>query len=389
MPTKKLREKVVFLSTYPPRECGIATFTDDLITAIDSFGKIRTGVIALNNSKKYEYGSKVIGEIEDSDVSEYVKAARDLNKSDAELVVIEHEYGIYGGDRGEYLLEFINNLELPMVTILHTILPEPDAKQRLIINELGKKSAKIVTMANNTKRILQRVYGVKPDKIEVIHHGVPKKQIKSREVLKKIYGYENKQIISTFGLIGPGKGIENGIEAMSLVIKEHPDVMYLILGATHPALKEKGVEYRKKLEDLVENLNLKNNVIFINKFLSKGEIIEYLQLSDIYLTPYLGKDQAVSGTMAYAVGYGKAIVSTPYLYAKEMLGFGRGMLTEFNNPKAMADCLIEILQNPNKQAKMEKETIRIGRTMYWDKIAQQYIEMFIKIIKANPEDGVV
>ncbi len=388
MPSKNISGNIAFLSTYSPRECGIATFSEDLITAIDSFDKLNTSVIAINNSKKYAYGKKVTLEIEQDKVEDYIKLAKKLNKSDIDILVIEHEYGLFGGERGEYILDLINNLEIPVITTLHTILPEPDLKQRMIINKLGEKSAKIVTMANNTKRILQKVYGVEHEKIDVIHHGVPKKQIRSREVLKGIYGFESKQIISTFGLIGPGKGIENGIEAMAKVVKENKDVVYLILGQTHPALKEEGLKYRKKLEELVDELDLKEHIKFNNKFLTKNEIIEYLQMSDIYLTPYLGKDQAVSGTMAYAVGYGKAIVSTPYLYAREMLSFGRGMLAEFNNPDSMADCINKILKNPDKKARMERETIKLGRTMYWDKIAQQYIEMFAKIIKANPKDGV-
>lgn len=380
---------IAFLSTYTPRECGLATFTQDLINALDGIGIIDTNVIAVNNMENYAYDSKVIAEIGQHEHGDYLKAARKLNDSDIDLLVIEHEYGIFGGEHGDYILDLISNIEIPVVTTLHTILLEPDLKQRLIINTLGKKSVKVVTMAKNTKDLLQSVYGVDPRKIEVIHHGVPKKLIQSRESLKKKYGYENKQTISTFGLIGPGKGIELGIEAVSKVVKDKRDVLYLILGQTHPALKEEGRLYRNKLEELVEKLDLRENVKFINKYLLKDEIIQYLQLSDIYMTPYMGKDQAVSGTMAYAVGYGKVIVSTPYLYAKEMLSDGRGLLAEFNNPESMADCIKYILQNPDKKAKMERNTIKIGRTMYWDKIAQRYIEVFLNIIKSAPKIGVV
>lgn len=380
---------IAFLSTYPPRECGLATFTQDLITAIDNIGLIDTNVIAVNSVENHLYDSKVIAGIGQHERSDYLKAARGLSDSDIDLLVIEHEYGIFGGEHGEYILDLIDNLEIPVVTTLHTILSEPDLKQRFIINSLGKKSAKIVTMAKNTKNILQSVYGVDPGKIEVIHHGVPKKLIQSRESLKKKYGYENRQIISTFGLLGPGKGLEHGIEAVSKVVKDNKDVLYLILGQTHPALKEEGQSYRNRLEEIVEKLDLGENVKFINKYLSKDEIIQYLQLSDIYLTPYMGKDQAVSGTMAYAVGYGRVIVSTPYLYAREMLADGRGLFAEFNNPDSMADCIKYIIQNPDKKARMERETIKIGRTMYWDKVAKRYIEVFLNIIKSAPEIGVV
>ena len=379
-----LHGKIAFLSTYPPRECGLATFTQDLINAMDNSGIMETSVVAIKNNEDDVYDDKVFAEIRQYNHDDYIAAAQKLNDSDIELLVIEHEYGIFGGEHGEYILDFVNSLDIPVVTTLHTIISEPNPKQRLIINTLGKKSAKIVTMAKNTKQLLQTVYGVDPHKIEVIHHGVPKKLIQSRESLKKKYGYENIQIISTFGLIGPGKGIEHGIEAISKVVKEHKDIVYLVLGQTHPALKEEGQAYRSRLEKLVSDLDLSRNVKFINKYLLKDEIIQFLQMSDIYMTPYTGKDQAVSGTMAYAVGYGRVIVSTPYLYAKEMLSEGRGMLAEFNNPDSMAECIKYVLQNPAKKARMERDIIRIGRTMYWDKVAQRYIEVFLNTIKSVP-----
>ncbi len=390
---------IAFLSTYPPRECGIATFTEDIISTMGFSGIINTYVIAINNTIEQSYGEKVSIQIRQNEKSDYIKLAQKLNVSKIKLLVIEHEYGIYGGDNGEYILDLINNLEIPVVTTLHTILSEPSPKQRFIINELGKKSEKIVTMARNTKEILQTIYDVEASKIEVIHHGVPKRQFEDREVLKKQFGYENRQIISTFGLIGPGKGIEHGIEAIAKVIqgsdtigsenKNHEDVLYLILGQTHPALKEEGTAYRNKLEQLVYQLDLSENVKFVNKYLSKDDIIKYLQLSDIYMTPYLAKDQAVSGTLAYAVGYGKAIVSTPYLYAKEMLSEGNGILAEFGNSDSLADGIKQILEDPFKKRKMERNTLKIGRTMYWDKVVTQYTNMFLSVIASNSEAGEV
>ena len=381
--------KIAFLSTYPPQECGLATFTRDLVTAMGDIGINDTEVIAVSDMNGLCHDSKVTAVIRKNERGDYVRTAQRLNASDVDLLMIEHEYGIFGGERGEYILDMVDNLEIPVVTTLHTILSEPDAKQRFIINALGKKSKKIITMAGNTKQLLQSIYGVEPWKIEVIHHGVPKKVIVSKEVLKKKYGYENKRIISTFGLIGPGKGLEYGIEAISKIAGDKSDILYLILGQTHPALKEEGTNYRNKLEDLVKKLGLDDNIRFVNKYLSNDEIIQYLQLSDIYMTPYLGKDQAVSGTMAYAVGYGKAIVSTPYLYAKEMLSDGRGMLAEFKNPESLAGCINHLLQNPYKRLKMERDTAKIGRTMYWDKVALRYAGVLLNIVKSVPETGVV
>ena len=381
--------RIAFLSTYPPQECGLATFTRDLITAMGGIGINDTEVVAVSDTNGLTYDRKVTAGIRKNYREDYVKAARSLNASNADLLMVEHEYGIFGGERGEYLLDLIDNLEIPLVTTLHTILSEPDRKQRSIINTLGKKSEKIITMAWNTKQMLQTIYGVEPWKIEVIHHGVPEKITEPKETLKKKYGYQNKRVISTFGLIGPGKGLEYGIEAISKVVGDKSDLLYLILGQTHPALKEEGARYRNKLEELVKKLELTHNVKFINKYLSVDEIIQYLQLSDIYMTPYLGKDQAVSGTMAYAVGYGKAIVSTPYLYAKEMLSEGRGMLAEFNNSESLADCINYLFQNPYKRLKMEIDIAKTGRTMFWDKVALQYAGVLFKIIESKPEAGVV
>jgi polysaccharide biosynthesis protein PslF len=381
--------RIGFLSTYPPQECGLATFTRDLVTAMGNDGVNDTEVIAVSDSIGLPYDSKVSGMIKKSERGDYSKAAQKLNASRMDLLVIEHEFGIFGGDHGEYILDLVDKLEIPIVTTLHTILSEPDMKQRYIINALGNRSEKIITMAGNTKKLLESKYDIDPWKIEVIHHGVPKKVLESKESLKLKYGYQNKRIISTFGLIGPGKGLEYGIEAISKIAGDKSDILYLVLGQTHPALKDKGPAYRNKLEDLVWKLNLEGNVRFINKYLSIDEIIRYLQLSDIYMTPYTGRDQAVSGTMAYAVGYGKAIVSTPYLYAKEMLSDGRGMLAEFDNPQSLADCISHLFEHPYERLRMERNISKIGRTMYWDKVALQYSEVFSKIIKTVPETRVV
>jgi len=379
---------IAFLSTFPPRECGIATFTKDLIDAIDATGVVDTNVIAINNSRAREYSGKVIYEIDGSNKKDYVELAKKLNESNIDLLVIEHEYGIYGGENGEYILDLLNDIEIPVITTLHTILRKPNLKQKLIIKTLGEKSAKIVTMAKTTAGLLKTEYGVSPDKIEVIHHGVPVKSVPSRQVLKNKFGYGNKQIISTFGLLSPGKGIEYAIEAISKISNLNSNILYLILGKTHP--DQKNEAYREKLEALVIKLHLEENVEFVNKYLTKAEIIEYLQMSDIYMTPYLSRDQAVSGTLAYAVGYGRAIISTPYLYAREMLSEDRGLLTEFEDSDSLSKCLNYILQNPDEKIRMEENTIKLGKTMYWNIVAKHYTDVFLKEITLNQEErGVV
>lgn len=383
---------VAFLSTYPSRECGLATFTQDLVRALDDVDLIDSPkVIAVSDNDKYHYSDRVIMEISQHDRESYIKAVQEINKSDIELLVIEHEYGIFGGEAGEYILDFVKNLEIPFVTTLHTVLPNPKEKQREVLKELGKRSTKVVTMAKNTKPLLKDVYEMDLSKVEVIHHGVPYRILESREKLKEKHGFLGKNVISTFGLLSPGKGLEYGIEAVAKVVKEHRDVVYLILGQIHPAIKKQsGEEYREKLIDKVNELGIEDHVIFVNKYLTKDEIIKYLRMSDIYMTPYLGKDQAVSGTLAYAVGYGRVIVSTPYRYAEEMLSEGRGLLAEFKNPDSLAEKLKYVIENPEEKKEMESRTLSLGRTMMWEDIAKQYVKMFIKVVeKVRLKDSAV
>lgn len=377
---------IAFLSTFPPRECGIATFTQDLIEAIDAEGTVNTSVIAINNFTKRDYSDKVLYQINQNNQKDYKELAQKLNRSNIDLLVIEHEYGIYGGDHGDYLLDLLNNIQIPVITTLHTILREPNDKQKLIIKTLGEKSTKIVTMAKNTSELLKTIYEVPANKIEIIHHGVPIKIVPTRRFLKKEFGYQDKQIISTFGLLSPGKGIEYAIEAISKLAAVHSNILYLILGQTHPEVKSQ--IYRENLEALVTKHHLGENVKFVNKYLTKDEIIQYLQMSDIYMTPYLSRDQAVSGTLAYAVGYGRAIVSTPYLYATEMLADKRGMLAEFEDSDSLFSCLDYILKNPDQKTKMEENTIDLGKTMYWPIVAKNYTDVFLKSIKIKQKAGV-
>ena len=380
---------IAFLSTYPPRECGLATFTQDLVMQLDRMHLAgRSGIIAVSD-ESLRYDDEVMMELTQNDRSSYTQTASKLNNSDIDLLVIEHEFGIYGGERGEYLLDLIDNLKIPFVTTLHTVLPKPDAKQRHILNVLGQKGEKTITMAENTVDTLIKVYGIDPSKIAVISHGVPFMPMKSREALKAESGLENRFVISTFGLLGPGKGLEYGIEAISKVTEKHKNVLYYILGQTHPAIKkESGEDYRRSLEAMVATMGIDDNVVFVNKYLKKEELVRYLMLSDIYMTPYLNKDQAVSGTLAYAAGYGRVIVSTPYSYAKEMLSQGRGLLAAFRDPESIANCIKYVLDHPNEKEKMEMRTLAKGKTMMWQNVAEQYHALFARILKQNIKDMV-
>ena len=376
--------KAGFLSTYPPRECGLATFTEDLINEIDKIGTVRSSVIAVSNGEVYD-DPRVEYKISQYQRAEYFRIALWANNH-LDLLVIEHEYGIFGGECGEYILDLAKNLKIPFIITTHTVLQDPSPKQRTVLTTLGRLSTGLVTMAENSIPILDKVYGIEPNKVTVIPHGVPCLPVKSREQLKIDHNLAGRQVISSFGLLSPAKGLEYGIKAVAQVVPEFDNLVYLILGKTHPSVKkEMGESYRQSLMDLAERLGVQDNVRFIDKYLTKEEVMTYLNMSDIYMTPYLSKEQAVSGTLAYAVGCGRVIVSTPYRYAQEMLGGGRGMLAEFSDAESLASCISYILNNPFLKKEMESKTLILGQTMTWSNVAQRYTQLFINIAEQFPQ----
>lgn len=378
------KRQIGFLSTYPPRECGLATFTSNLTSELDKIQFLNETKIISISIKEHIYDKNVIYDIQQEDLDSYLAAAKAIKDSKLDLLCIQHEYGIFGGYCGDFLIDLSNKIEIPIVTTMHTVIPEPNSRQLYIISKLAEKSSKIVTMAKNTIGILVNVYGVDQNKISYIPHGVPFRILPSREKLKEKYGFQGKRIISTFGLISPGKGLENGIEAMAKIKDKFDDVIYLILGQTHPVVKKQmGEIYRDKLQAMVHNEGLDNRVIFVDKYLDINELLAYLKLSDIYMTPYLGKDQAVSGTLAYAIGYGKAVISTPYSYAREVLGNGRGLLAEFKNPDSLAECINAILSDPTLQKELELRTKAYGKNMLWKNVASNYAKTFLDIIESE------
>lgn len=371
-----------FLSTYSPRECGLATFTEDLVNEIRKIKFIRTSVIAVveTEEKKAYENSPVRYQLNQHNRESYLQAAFWAN-AHVDLLVIEHEYGIFGGECGEYILDLAKGLKIPFVVTTHTVLLEPSQKQRTVLRDLGKLSTKIVTMAESSIPILVGTYGVAAKKIDFIPHGVPSMCLESRENLKIDHDLKNKEVISSFGLISPAKGLEYGIEAVAKVAADYENLVYLILGKTHPSVKASmGEKYRQSLMDLAQSLGVEDNVRFIDKYLTKEEVMTYLYLSDMYLTPYLSKEQAVSGTLAYAMGCGRVIISTPYRYAEEMLGDGRGMLAAFKDADSIASCIRTVIGNPARQKEMEKKTLAVGRTMTWAVVADQYARMFMRIL---------
>ena len=374
---KQKKPNILFLSTYPPRACGIATFTQDLFNALKETGGCEPDVVAVNDDETYSYPPEVKFTLDQQDPNSYLETAERISASSADLLMIEHEFGIYGGKSGEYLLKLTEHLKIPYLVTLHTVLPRPTKKQRSIIAALAEGCEKMITMSSSSVEVLQKIYDADPEKIVVIPHGVPELTVPPRDELKKQEGLSGRFVISTFGLLSPGKGLEYGIGAVARLVKKHPEVIYLILGQTHPVVKSRyGEQYRQNLEKKAADLGISENIRFVNRYLTKEEIIRYLTLSDIYLTPYLGKDQAVSGTLAYAAGCGRVIVSTPYPYAKEMLADGRGLLAKFRSTVSLEECILNILRHPEEKAEMEKKTLRLGKTMMWSQVAAKYLSVF-------------
>ena len=375
-------KNIAFLSTYPPRECGLATFTEDLVNEIGKIEGVNPHVVAVSASPEIYTDPRVRCTLNQHDRSSYFKTAQWAN-THVDLLVIEHEYGIFGGECGSYILDLAKGLTIPFIVTTHTVLLEPLPAQQSVLQELGRIAAKVVTMARSSLPILAGTYGIAPQKLAFIPHGVPDMQVEPRATLKTAYGLKNKRVVSSFGLISPAKGLEYGIEAVAKVVSEYPNLIYLILGKTHPCVKASmGESYRQSLLDLAQNLGVQDNVRFIDKYLTKQEVITYLHLSDMYLTPYLSKEQAVSGTLAYAMGCGRVIISTPYRYAEEMLGEGRGLLAGFRDVDSMAACIQKVLGNPAEKAEMERKTLAVGRGMIWSAVAAQYDELSVHIIEA-------
>jgi glycosyltransferase involved in cell wall biosynthesis len=378
------KREIAYLSTYPPRECGIATFTKDLIGAVDRLDEFELAiVVAVNeNDTIYNYAKRVRCQIERDSVEDYIRAADYINSSKVDLVNLQHEFGLFGGEWGNHIDSFLEHVRKPIVTTLHTIEPNFGSKAQTVLNTIASRSAAIVVMAQTARQILAG-YGVPNKKITVIQHGCPDVPLVVSEDVKALLGLKNRIILSTFGLISRGKGIEYAIRALPSVVAKEPRVIYLIIGETHPEVrKAEGERYRIKLMRLVNDLGLRGHVKFHNRFLPKRELIRYLQATDIYVTPYISPYQASSGTLVAALGAGKAIVSTPYLHAKETLGNGRGLFCRFKDSSSIAECIISLLDERLRR-KVEKRAYKYSRGFVWLKVAARYAGLFSRTITKN------
>ena len=382
-----LPPQALFLGSYPPRECGIATFTKDVVDAYDRAFGFASPVIAIDEpgAEMRRYDPEVVARIREQSRDSYASAAELVSIYPADLINIQHEYGLFGGERGEWLADFMSVLDKPAVLTMHTVLPEPDETYLRVTQALCEEASKVVALSETGRGLLEGVYGVDPDVLQVIHHGVPDVPFQDTAATKASFGIGQRTVISTFGLISRGKGLEYAIEAMVDVVKRHPETLYLILGETHPFVRlQEGESYRESLVAMVRQYGLHYNVQLIDKYLDFDEVVSYLAATDIYLTPYLNPAQIVSGTLAYAVGCGKAIVSTPYLYAQELLAHNRGFLCDFRDASSIASRLNMLLDDPALRRATERRAYRFGRQMTWPNVAMQYGRLFSELCPRGP-----
>jgi glycosyltransferase involved in cell wall biosynthesis len=377
--TLPLPTRIAFVGNYLPRECGIATFTTDLCTALATeYGAARLFAIPVNDpDSSYEYPEQVRLEITQEDLASYERAADFLNFNGNDLVCLQHEYGIYGGTAGRHILTMLRRLKMPLVTTLHTVLREPDINQRVVLEEIAQLSDRLIVMSELAAQLLREVYAVPSGKIDVIPHGVPDLPFMDPNYFKDKFGTEGNSVLLTFGLLSPNKGIENVIRALPAILKQHPDVVYIVSGVTHPHLrKREGERYREELQALAVQLDVSKHLILNNRFVSAEELVEHVGAADIYITPYQQEAQVVSGTLAIALGAGKAIISTPYWHAKELLAEKRGVILPFERPDAIADAVIALLKNDAERHAMRKRAYLHSRGTTWPKTAHTYMASF-------------
>ncbi|HKQ71230.1 MAG TPA: glycosyltransferase family 4 protein [Polyangiaceae bacterium] len=369
--------KVAMLGNHVPRQCGIATFTADLSDAVaKAYSELDCFVLAMNDAgKRHDYPLRVRFEIAESDLASYRRAADFLNVNGVDVLSVQHEYGIFGGKAGNHVLALLRELRMPIVTTLHTILADPNSFQRAAMDELTRLSERLVVMSEHGGRLLREVHGVDESKIDLIPHGIPNVALASRT--KDQLGVEGKSVILTFGLLSPDKGIEHVIDALPAILKRFPQTVYIVLGATHPHVKERhGETYRLMLENRAKRLGVDSSMIFHNRFVSQGELTDFLSAADIYVTPYLKAEQITSGTLAYAVGSGRAVISTPYWYARELLADDRGILVPWRDPEAIGREVIDLLASDEKRLGFSKRAAEHGRNMKWPAVAQSYVRAF-------------
>jgi glycosyltransferase involved in cell wall biosynthesis len=382
LPRPMLPSRVAFVGNYLPRKCGIATFTTDLCDAMHAeYAATELLALPVNDTDEgYSYPERVRFELSENNLASYRQAADFLNFSNIDLVCLQHEYGIFGGPAGSNVLELLRRIQMPVVTTLHTVLRDPNPDQRRVMEDIATLSDRLIVMSRQSREILEQVFHVPTAKIDLIPHGIPDSPFTDPNYYKDAFETEGKMVLLTFGLLSPNKGIENVIHALPEILRHHSNVVYMVSGVTHPhVLRHDGDKYRQYLQNLARELGVAANVIFRNRFVSPQELVELMGSADIYITPYKHKGQVVSGTLAYALSAGKAIVSTPYLHAIELLDDERGVLVPFDDPRAIAAKTLELLDNPTARHAMRKRAYLYSRDMVWNRVAQQYMGSFERV----------
>jgi glycosyltransferase involved in cell wall biosynthesis len=377
-----LPSRIAVIGNYLPRHCGIATFTTDLCAAISrECGSARLLALPVNDTEEgYDYPDRVRWSLTQDDVKSYQEAAEFLNFNNIDMVCLQHEYGIFGGPAGSHILHLLRGLKMPVVTTLHTVLREPNPDQMLVMQEIAYLSDRLIVMSQLSSQFLQEIFKVPGSKIDMVPHGVPDLPFLDPNFYKDRFGVEGKAVLLTFGLLSPNKGIENVIKALPRILSKHKNVAYIVAGATHPhILRREGDKYRAGLHALAKEVGVEAQVIFHNRFVSPEEMVEFIGATDIYITPYQHEAQVVSGTLAYALGAGKAIISTPYWHAIELLDDRRGALVPFQNPDAIAQKTIELLDTPAIRHAMRKRAYLFAREMVWKRVAQGYMDSFARV----------
>jgi glycosyltransferase involved in cell wall biosynthesis len=371
--------RIALIGNSLPRRCGIATFTTDLQRAISKSGPNRQAcVVAMtDHDQTYDYPSSVVLQIRDDNLQEYARAATSLNAGGFEVVCLQHEFGIFGGDAGAHILELLARLTMPVVTTLHTVLASPSAIQRAVLERIVEASAKVVVMAEKGRELLRGVYRVPHEKIEVIAHGIPDFPFVQSDTAKARLGFSGRSVILTFGLLSPSKGIEVMIDAMPSIIKRCADAVYVVLGATHPNLvRDQGEAYRESLTARVLELGVEDHVVFLDQFVNQATLLDFISMCDVYVTPYLNEAQMTSGTLAYSFGLGKPVVSTPYWHARELLADGRGILVSFGDAAGIGDEIAELLTDNGRRQAMREQAYAASRSMTWERTAERYMTVF-------------
>jgi glycosyltransferase involved in cell wall biosynthesis len=377
-----LPSRIAVIGNHLPRQCGIATFTTDLCAAIASeYGTARLLALPVNDTEEgYDYPARVRWSLSQDELKSYQEAAEFLNFNNIDMVCLQHEYGIFGGPAGSHILQLLRHLKMPVVTTLHTVLREPNPDQLMVMEEIAELSDRLIVMSQLSSQILQEVFKIPGSKIDMVPHGVPDLPFLDPNFYKDRFGVEGKAVLLTFGLLSPNKGIENVIQALPQILARHKNVVYIVAGATHPhILRREGDEYRASLQALAKAVGVESQVIFHNRFVAPEEMVEFIGAADIYITPYRHEAQVVSGTLAYALGAGKAIISTPYWHAIELLDDRRGALVPFQNPDAIAQKTIELLDTPAIRHAMRKRAYQFAREMVWKRVAQGYMESFSRV----------